>query len=57
MNIILEADTVIEMYQRFQLGKTTRIKLKIISSKLGYGRLVAGVIPYGNPPDYLQKNG
>lgn len=57
MNIILEADTVIYMYQIFQLGEATRVKFIIISYKLGYGRLGPGVFSYDNPLDCLQENG
>lgn len=57
MNIILEADNLIYMYQIFQLGEATRVKFIIISYKLGYGRLGPGVFSYGNPLDCLQENG
>lgn len=57
MNIILEVDRVIYMYQIFQLGEATRVKFKITNYKLGYGRPGPGVFSYDNPPDYLQENG
>lgn len=57
MKIILEADSVIYMYQIFQLGDATRAKFKIINYRLGYGKLDPGVFSYGNPLDYLQEKG
>lgn len=49
--------TLIYMHQIFQFGEAIRIKLKVISYKLVYGRLGPGVFSYGKTLDYLQENG
>lgn len=57
MNVTWEAGTTIYTYWIFQFAEATGMKFKIISYKLGYGRVGPGAFSYHNPQDSQQDNG